>query len=897
MIPPEPPAAPVTLGVDFEVALEPIVFLPGESEKTITIRLIDDVLYEGSEQFQIELTNPSGAALGDVRKVYVAIDDDERGFIVFSFDHTVVVSEAAGTSMIGVFRAGGGLPATSVDYAVTAAQNQLSATPGIDFTPISGTLNFAEGERSKTIQVPILNDAVSEDLEWFRVTLSNPKGGTPIAEGSGWIQIGIEDNDPGYSIGGFANLAESESPFSIYEREGEVFIVVRREGDYDFASTVDYRVEPVIGALGLDFEPSSGILIFAAGQTSATIPVRLHENKVIEGAKIFRVILSNPSHGIRLATPDKQFTVLTSAGAQSQWHLRYPLPTPNGLSAVTFTNDQFVAFGDNNTVVTSPDGITWTSTQPENAVPASNPGVDNLVFVSFDIRQNSTDNSQALIALISSNGIAWEEVRVREHWEGSIISRGSGGGAFIGLVERIDGPSGTFTISTLISKDGRIWNEEPATGILPHAEGSYSTVAYGKGMFVLVGNQWGGLGRKLDGFILTSSDDVNWTNRVQMHDATLMGAVGGSNMVAMQNGLLLRSKTGVDWDAKISSDNPPAGDPKGDNLSMAFGSGLFVAPLYENLPGLPAGISTSPDGAQWTPQPQVGYGWKRVRYTSGMFLALGTEDQDANGNEFGKFAFSPDGKVWTTNRFGFLKYLSFLDDVATDGKTFIISTGQGDPSGLNRYSRSLWRSKDGVSWTEVHRNDIDGNLIRGGAFFRVLSFGNGRFVALDQEGSLVSEDGLVWTEHPIPSTQGAPDLIFAAGRFYAIENNFMGQNEARLLSSADGAHWTIHRTGFYQNLRRLSAGPQGLFAFGDNAVILQSPWDVTLKVLEQLRDVGLRIGINGYPGQQVVLESSPTLAPANWQPIATNTLANAVTEFFDATATNSTTRFYRALVR
>ncbi len=48
-----------------------------------------------------------------------------------------------------------------------------SAAAGSDYTPISGTLSFAPGETSKTINLPIVNDAVTETAEHFTVSLSN----------------------------------------------------------------------------------------------------------------------------------------------------------------------------------------------------------------------------------------------------------------------------------------------------------------------------------------------------------------------------------------------------------------------------------------------------------------------------------------------------------------------------------------------------------------------------------------------------------------------------------------------------------------------------------------------------------------------------------------------------
>lgn len=71
-----------------------------------------------------------------------------------------------------------------------------------DFTATSGTLTFADGESSKTVQVTVLCDDVSEDDETFKVVLSNPTRGTlSKSEGVGTIL----DSSPNVTVVELAN--------------------------------------------------------------------------------------------------------------------------------------------------------------------------------------------------------------------------------------------------------------------------------------------------------------------------------------------------------------------------------------------------------------------------------------------------------------------------------------------------------------------------------------------------------------------------------------------------------------------------------------------------------------------------------------------------------------------
>ena len=62
--------------------------------------------------------------------------------------------------------------AVTVDYATADG----SATAGEDYTAAAGTLTFAPGETSKTVAVPVLDDAIDEGEETFTLTLSAASG-------------------------------------------------------------------------------------------------------------------------------------------------------------------------------------------------------------------------------------------------------------------------------------------------------------------------------------------------------------------------------------------------------------------------------------------------------------------------------------------------------------------------------------------------------------------------------------------------------------------------------------------------------------------------------------------------------------------------------------------------
>src|SRR4030095_13507961 len=77
----------------------------------------------------------------------------------------------------------------SVSYQTTGQ----TAITGADFQLTSGTLNFAPGELTKTIAVPILDDSVNEFTETFLVNLHHPVNAAIMkSQGTG----SILDSDP-----------------------------------------------------------------------------------------------------------------------------------------------------------------------------------------------------------------------------------------------------------------------------------------------------------------------------------------------------------------------------------------------------------------------------------------------------------------------------------------------------------------------------------------------------------------------------------------------------------------------------------------------------------------------------------------------------------------------------
>jgi uncharacterized delta-60 repeat protein len=103
----------------------------------------------------------------------------------------VPIGGIGNTAVLTVNRTGGATGTVTVDYTTSDG----TASAGADYITTSGTLTFLDGETSKTISIPILDDGTLEGgTETFSIILSNPTGGASLG-GITKSVVTIKDDD------------------------------------------------------------------------------------------------------------------------------------------------------------------------------------------------------------------------------------------------------------------------------------------------------------------------------------------------------------------------------------------------------------------------------------------------------------------------------------------------------------------------------------------------------------------------------------------------------------------------------------------------------------------------------------------------------------------------------
>ena len=276
--------------LDYTPVAGTLVFAAGETTKTISIPIVDDVIVENLESLNILLSSPAGAQLDPnlTQASLVIVDNDASSIIGFQ-QTNVAVGEADGAATLTLVRSGDLTKVATVGYSTS----DNSARAGQDYTPTAGSVIFQPGETTRTITVPIVNDTLPEQTETFLIYLNTI---TNASLGSYTAVVTIIDDDGGAALIGF-----DQPMYTVSEGVGTAALTLRRTGNTNVSSSVDYYTCQYCGYYGLqaatpgtDYLNAAGTVMFAPGETTKTVPIHIINDSLVEPAEAFTVQLQNP---------------------------------------------------------------------------------------------------------------------------------------------------------------------------------------------------------------------------------------------------------------------------------------------------------------------------------------------------------------------------------------------------------------------------------------------------------------------------------------------------------------------------------------------------------------------------------------------------------------------------
>ena len=306
-----------TSGVDFTAASGTLNFAIGETEKTVTVALLDDQLDEADETFNVVLSNPSELTLADDTGMGTILDDDVDHGIAFS--HSTFHTEEGDDVLVQLQRLVPLEPGHGVCYVTIQGECFMVATEGaagntpitvnLDITQagdfLSGTppttVTFAQGVALVELALPTVDDSTVEADGSLTVNIPQGVGYSPVYigppdshnQGAPYRTLYLYDNDLAFSI---ADAQAGES-------SGQLDFTVSLNGPAPQEVTVDVATQDgdatshanlTATSLGQDFEARTETLTFNAGEQTKTFSVITLDDTIHERDETFTVVLSKP---------------------------------------------------------------------------------------------------------------------------------------------------------------------------------------------------------------------------------------------------------------------------------------------------------------------------------------------------------------------------------------------------------------------------------------------------------------------------------------------------------------------------------------------------------------------------------------------------------------------------
>ena len=335
--------------------------------------------------------------------------------------------------------------------------------------------------------------------------------------------------------------------------------------------------------------------------------------------------------------------------------------------------EKFVSVGDNGTILTSSDGVTWTSRTSGTTKTLTTVSFTNSIF---------TTVGESGTILTSSDGSTWiSKTSGTSNW---LIGATYGNGVYV-----VTGRNGTI----LTSSDGVTWTSTTSGTTV-----NLSEVIYANNLFVALGDS---------GTILTSSDGVTWTSTTSGTTQNLSEIIYANNnfVIVGSGGTILTSSDGVTWTSRTSgTTNWLSG--------AAYGNNIYV------ITGNSGTILTSSDGATWTKRTSgSSVMLSGVTYGKNIFVASGYS---------GTILTSSDGVTWTSTTSGAtvdISEVSFGNCISSDNRLLVLTR---DSQSLDSEETKItdFLTQNGYSYDTADATDISNGSVSASSY-KVIYFRTG----------------------------------------------------------------------------------------------------------------------------------------------------------------------------
>lgn len=278
----------------------PLIFLPGETEKSVFVDLIPNTEEQPSRSLNLSFDNfqiiadgnpiIGGQAGVNNPAATITINDDD-GATTYEFNNSLFTTSEGDVlntvdDVVEIIRTGR-LDPSSVTVNLQGINNAL---PGVDFAAGPITVDFAANQTLATVPIEIIGNVIPQPNKTVRLSLAPSTGQQVGTENPTANLIIVDDDDiPTYDF--------TTSQYTASEDDGTAEVVtVLRSGNAEAASSVDVVLTTAAsdGAIpGEDITPERITVNFAIGETTQTIPLEIIDDTIEEEAEAVNLRFEN----------------------------------------------------------------------------------------------------------------------------------------------------------------------------------------------------------------------------------------------------------------------------------------------------------------------------------------------------------------------------------------------------------------------------------------------------------------------------------------------------------------------------------------------------------------------------------------------------------------------------
>jgi hypothetical protein len=290
-----------------------IYFGPGDTQQILRVALVDDSTPEAIEQFVLRLDDPVKLTIGTETASGIVVDDDHAAGTPLVLAHDVVVDEKAGLAQVTVQLDRPSESFVSLNYATYNG----TATTTLDFTvQPSQVMLFEPGQMTRTISIPLVDDALAEGPEFFDIILSAPVN---AALADSRVRVVIASSDQ--PVADVPIIAAS--PAVAVENEGVLEFAVMLSAPATDPVAVDWGASSYLSTASsaTDYDYSYGSLTFAPGETVKLVQIPLWNDAIAESSETLSLYLHSASNAL-IAQGYTTGTILDDDGSgTSPWNI------------------------------------------------------------------------------------------------------------------------------------------------------------------------------------------------------------------------------------------------------------------------------------------------------------------------------------------------------------------------------------------------------------------------------------------------------------------------------------------------------------------------------------------------------------------------------------------------